>query len=90
MDFGPLAETNSRGLGRVVKEPYTIDISDLTDSSQETRSFITSLPYVEVVSDRVLKVDGLEDIWIDKDRIYLLLSNYDSLELSSKLEVIDI
>ncbi|KAG1778226.1 hypothetical protein EV702DRAFT_1094800 [Suillus placidus] len=90
MDFSPLAVTNRRGLGRVVKEPSTIDIGDFTDSSQETQSLTTSLPYVEVVSDREFKVEELEDIWIDKDRIYLLLVNRESnhpLELSRKLGV---
>jgi hypothetical protein len=95
MDFSPLAVTNRRGLGRVVKEPSTIDISDLTDSYsfEEAQSLITSLPYVEVVSDREFEVRELKDIWIDKDRIYLLLTNHesdDSSEFSSRLEVIDI
>jgi hypothetical protein len=95
MDFSPLAVTNRRGLGRVVKEPSTIDISDLTDSYsfEEAQSLITSLPYVEVVSDREFEARELKDIWIDKDRIYLLLTNHesdDSSEFSSRLEVIDI
>ncbi|KAG1719281.1 hypothetical protein EDB19DRAFT_2030440 [Suillus lakei] len=91
MDFSPLAMTNRRGLGRVVKEPSTIDINDFTDGSQE--SLITSLPYVEVVSNREFHVGELEDIWIDKDRIYLLNTNYKpgrSFEFSRKLEVIDV
>ncbi|KAG2339284.1 hypothetical protein BDR05DRAFT_1062254 [Suillus weaverae] len=93
MDFSPLAVTNRRGLGRVVKEPSTIDFNDFTDSSEEVQDLITtSLPYVEVVSDREFKFEELEDIWIDKDRIYLLLANYESdhssFELSRKLGVI--
>ncbi|KAG1860408.1 hypothetical protein F4604DRAFT_1139125 [Suillus subluteus] len=74
MDFSPLAVTNRRGLGRVVKEPSTIYISDSTGRSGG--SLTTSLPYVQVVfSDR--KFDSaeseLEDIWIDEDRIYMLM-----------------
>lgn len=93
MDFSPLAVTNRRGLGRVVKEPSTIDISDLTDGSQEAQSLITSLPYVEVVSDREFKADELGDIWIDKDRVYFFLTDYESdraFEPSGKLGVIDV
>ncbi|KAG0707913.1 hypothetical protein DFH29DRAFT_1065961 [Suillus ampliporus] len=91
MDFSPLAVTNRRGLGRVVKEPSTIDI---TGRSRE--SLTTSLPYIEVVSDRV---GDLEEIWIDKDRIYLLKVIWEraavgpsltAIAKSSTLEVIDV
>ncbi|KAG1852718.1 hypothetical protein F4604DRAFT_1959020 [Suillus subluteus] len=73
MDFSPLAVTNRRGLGRVVKEPSTIYIRDSTGTSGA--HLTTSLPYVQVVfSDR--KFDSaeseLEDIWIDEHRIHLV------------------
>ncbi|KAG1843368.1 hypothetical protein DFJ58DRAFT_731660 [Suillus subalutaceus] len=73
MDFSPLAATNRRGLGQVVKEPSTIYIGDSTGRSGE--SLTTSLPYVQVAFlDR--KFDSarseLRDMWIDKDRIYIL------------------
>ncbi|KAG2035049.1 hypothetical protein BDR03DRAFT_1012914, partial [Suillus americanus] len=68
MDFSPLAVTNSRGLGRVVKEPSTIVIAKSTDRSGV--SLTTSLPYVEVVSDR--RFAELQNIWLEKDRICLL------------------
>ncbi|KAG0699313.1 hypothetical protein DFH29DRAFT_57448 [Suillus ampliporus] len=65
MDFSPLAVTNRRGLGRVVKEPSTMDFAESTGEV-----LTTSLPYVEVVSDR--RLSKLCGMWIDKDRIYLL------------------
>lgn len=70
----------------MVKETSAIDISGLT---KEARSLITSLPYVEVVSDNVPKGNGLANIWIDTDRIYALLKGYNTSEFF-KLEVIDI
>ncbi|KAG2035066.1 hypothetical protein BDR03DRAFT_963621 [Suillus americanus] len=99
MDFSPLAVSNSQGLGRVVKEPSTIQVTVLTSDSEENLTITTSLPYVEVVSDRKFDVRELEGIWLDKDRIYLLNANWDcdavgSLQYltsqSSRLEVIDI
>ncbi|KAG0697237.1 hypothetical protein DFH29DRAFT_1082464 [Suillus ampliporus] len=91
MDFSPLAVTNRRGLGRVVKEPSTIDIPESTSRSGE--SFTTFLPYVEVVSDR--RLSDLDGIWIDKDRIYLFKIIWDletglQAAKSSTLEVINI
>ncbi|KAG2341867.1 hypothetical protein BDR05DRAFT_431682 [Suillus weaverae] len=73
MDFSPLAVANRRGLGRVVKELSTI----ATDAPRE--SLTTSLPYVEVVLDRKFgsDVSELDDIWADKDRIYLLNANWE-------------
>ncbi|KAG1775184.1 hypothetical protein EV702DRAFT_1199507 [Suillus placidus] len=76
MDFSPLAVTNRRGLGRVVEEPSTIDISDSTGRSGG--SLTTSLPYVQVVlSDRKFNSadSELQDIWIDRDRIYMLTAD---------------
>ncbi|KAG1727721.1 hypothetical protein EDB19DRAFT_2042758 [Suillus lakei] len=82
MDFSPLAVTNRRGLGRVVREPSTLKITDpVCKFNGPEECLTTSLPYVEVVLDRKFRLDNLEDIWIDKDRIYLL---------SDKLEVIDV
>jgi hypothetical protein len=70
-DFSPLAVTNSRGLGQVVKEPSTIEI--FASNSGRRRSLTTSMPYVQVViSKRNFKSTELENIWIDKDRIYML------------------
>ncbi|KAG2121430.1 hypothetical protein DEU56DRAFT_95585 [Suillus clintonianus] len=68
LDFSPLAAMNRRGLGRLVTEPYTVDISDCTGRPGE--SLTTSLPYVEVESDRMFIM--FEDTLIDRDRIYLL------------------
>ncbi|KAG2125478.1 hypothetical protein DEU56DRAFT_759215 [Suillus clintonianus] len=80
MDFSPLAVTNRRGLGRVVREPSTLDLTDLEPLCDESEGCLTTfLPYIEVVLDR--KFRDLEDIWIDEDRIYLL---------SDELEVIDV
>jgi hypothetical protein len=65
MDFSPLAVERRQGLGKVVTEPSSIK----TTESAETLT--TSLPYVEVVSDRIFGADQVTDIWVDKDRIYL-------------------
>ncbi|KAG1842946.1 hypothetical protein C8R48DRAFT_36270 [Suillus tomentosus] len=90
LDFSPLAVTNGRGLGRVVKEPSTTCI--IVDRiGTRGESLTTSLPYVQVVfSDR--KFDHanslLRDMWIDKERIYMLSR---SLRYTyDRLEVIDV
>jgi hypothetical protein len=85
MDFSPLAVTNRRGLGRVVKETSTINF---TGKFAESLTISTSLPYVEVVSDRKFSFDKLKAMWIDKDRIYLLNTNW--MRTSTTLEVIDV
>ncbi|KAG1787093.1 uncharacterized protein HD556DRAFT_1411248, partial [Suillus plorans] len=94
MDFSPLAVTNRRGLGRVVKERSTVTVavqrgpnfeSD-DESSYHYSTVETALPYVEVVSDRKIS-RLLQDVWMDGDRIYLLL---DGPIGGTKLEVIDI
>ncbi|KAG1819907.1 hypothetical protein EV424DRAFT_1644688 [Suillus variegatus] len=85
LDFSPLAVTNRRGLGRVVKEPSTTYIG--ADGFGE--SLTTSLPYVQVVfSDRKFDCADslLRDMWIDKDGIYML-SRSGSID---RLEVIDV
>jgi hypothetical protein len=85
MDFSPLAMTNRRGLGRVVKETSAINF---TGKFAESLTISTSLPYVEVVSDRKFSFDKLKAMWIDKDRIYLLNTNW--MRTSTTLEVIDV
>ncbi|KAG1819913.1 hypothetical protein EV424DRAFT_917650 [Suillus variegatus] len=101
MDFSPLAVTNRRGLGQVVKKPSTTYISDSNDEFGEYLT--TSLPYVKVVfSDRKFDSDDseLQDIWIDKDRIYTLNADTERVWFhgpplfragsTGKLEVIDV
>lgn len=86
MDFSPLAVERRQGLGKVVTEPSTIE----TTESAETLT--TSLPYVEVVSDRIFGADQVMDIWVDKDRIYLPKLNseeWDSDDID-EIEVIEI
>ncbi|KAG1905280.1 uncharacterized protein F5891DRAFT_976237 [Suillus fuscotomentosus] len=78
LDFSPLAVTNRRGLGRVVKEPSTIpEFNKWT--GRPAKSLITSLPYVEVILDRRFgsAESELADVWVDKDRIYLLNTKFD-------------
>ncbi|KAG2347339.1 hypothetical protein BDR05DRAFT_652298 [Suillus weaverae] len=89
MDFSPLAVMNRRGLGRVVKEPSTIDITEYYGLYRQRLT--TSLPYVEVVSNRNMEAIDLEDIWLDKDSIYML-NNVNSVndENIRRLEVIDV
>lgn len=65
MDFSPLAVERRQGLGRVVREPSAIEIK------KPEKTLITSLPYVEVVSDRVFDAVELIGMWVDRDRIYL-------------------
>jgi hypothetical protein len=67
MDFSPLAVARRQGLGRVVKEPSTVQLT-------ASANLVTSLPYVEVVSERTYSYDDgvLLQIWIDNDRIILL------------------
>lgn len=65
MDFSPLAIERRQGLGRVVREPSTTEINEMR------KTLISSLPYVEVVSDRVFDAVELIGMWVDTDRIYL-------------------
>ncbi|KAG2358931.1 hypothetical protein BDR07DRAFT_1379060 [Suillus spraguei] len=65
MDFSPLGVERRQGLGRVVREPSAAKIHE------PGKTLITSLPYVEVVSDRVFDAIELIGMWIDRDRIYL-------------------
>jgi hypothetical protein len=76
MDFSPLAVERRQGVGRVVKEPSTIKITE----SQTGESLTTSLPYVEIVLDinRTFLYRGFERIWIDRDRIYFVGSSHSS------------
>ncbi|KAG2049309.1 hypothetical protein BDR06DRAFT_1023962 [Suillus hirtellus] len=88
LDFSPLAVTNRRGLGRVVKEPSTTCI--IVDKfGTRGESLTTSLPYVQVVfSERKFITDSLlRDMWIDQDRIYMI---FRSLSFIERLEVIDV
>ncbi|KAG2107488.1 uncharacterized protein F5147DRAFT_837394 [Suillus discolor] len=101
MDFSPIAGTNRQGLGRVVKESSTIEMSSVMDDTvkEENLTITTSLPYVEVVSKRKFSVRELLDTWLDKDRIYLLNANWKHVAAgstsyptweSNRLEVIDV
>ncbi|KAG1743221.1 uncharacterized protein EDB91DRAFT_235469 [Suillus paluster] len=66
MDFSPLAVERHRGLGRVVKE------SIMTKIPESEEIITTSMPYVEVASDRVFPPSmDLTVVWVEKDRIYL-------------------
>jgi hypothetical protein len=78
MDFSPLAVTNRRGLGRVVQEPSsTTDFDEWT--GRPVKSLTTSLPYVEIILDRKFgsAESELTDVWVDKDRIYLVNEKWD-------------
>ncbi|KAG1819889.1 hypothetical protein EV424DRAFT_1644674 [Suillus variegatus] len=105
MDFSPLAVTNRRGLGRVVKERSTTTIvhsgpnSKWHDKSGSSIAHLrwtieTSMPYVEVVSNRKIAGGGwLQDAWMD--RIYWVFVSEDIMMgdpylKRSKLQVIDI
>lgn len=96
MDFSPLAVTNRRDLGRVVKEPSTIVIHSDDWIDRPAESLTTSLSYVEVMLDRRFgSADSeLVDVWVDHDRIYLLnrnLWNHEHYGIAhSELKVIDV
>lgn len=49
--------------------------------TKSTEMLTSSLPYVEVVLDRIFSADHLMNIWIDKDRVYLELNNNGMAEL---------
>lgn len=87
MDFSPLAVVHRQGLGRVVKEPSTIEITESRtgESFKLAESLTTSLPYVEILleQDRTFGYRGFERVWIDRDRIYFYHG-------SNQLEVIEI
>ncbi|KAG1788593.1 uncharacterized protein HD556DRAFT_1403191 [Suillus plorans] len=99
LDFSPLAVTNRRGLGRVVKEPSTVSVVDEC-IGWPPWSLTTSLPYVEVILDRKFgsAESELADVWVNKDRIYLLSTKFDHKVVGSayyaieydELEVIDV
>jgi hypothetical protein len=69
MDFSPLAVERRQSLGRVVKEPSTVEMTESGDK------LTTSLPYVEVVSDRSFRIGELRGMWIDRDKIILRTVN---------------
>ena len=56
-------------------EPFTIKlyVEEVVEvSAMVVLMLTTSLPYVEVVSDRKFGFDDLDKIWVQQDRIYLL------------------
>ncbi|KAG2069116.1 hypothetical protein BDR04DRAFT_1143438 [Suillus decipiens] len=72
MDFSPIAVTNRRGLGQVVKAPSITDIdTDDWDNNGLTTSCIPFPSYVEVILARKFDSESV-GVWVDKDRIYLL------------------
>jgi hypothetical protein len=74
MDFSRSAVVRRQDVGRVVTEPSTIKVyvEEVTEEATVVLMLTTSLPYVEVVSDRKFGFDDLVKIWIQQDRIYLL------------------
>ncbi|KAG2343506.1 hypothetical protein BDR05DRAFT_301180 [Suillus weaverae] len=84
MDFSPLAvkRHHQQGLGRIVNEPSIVE--DI-----ETREYITtSMPYVEVVSDRTFSYGEIIEIWFDRDKLYLL-KNHSDMDKMDQFEVIE-
>jgi len=72
LDFSQLAVERRQGLGRVVKQPSTIVISE----SGVIQNLTTSLPYVEVTTERTFGYGELQTIWIDRDRIILFKKQF--------------
>jgi hypothetical protein len=98
MDFSPLAVTNRRDLGRVVKEPSTIVMHSDDWSDRPVEILTTSLSYVEVELNRRFgsSDSGLVNVWVDHDRVYLLNSKYNyeqyyNIRIAhSEIQVIDV
>lgn len=67
MDFSPSAVTrhHQQGLGRIVNEPSTVK------NIQTEQCITTSMPYVEIVSDRTFSNGEFIEIWLDRDKLYL-------------------
>lgn len=67
MDFSPSAVTrhHQQGLGRIVNEPSTVQ------NIQTEQCITTSMPYVEIVSDRTFSNGEFIEIWLDRDKLYL-------------------
>lgn len=73
MDFSPLAVKRhyQHGLGRIVNTPSTVE-------NIQTEEYITtSMPYVEVVSDRTFSYGEFVELWLDRDKLYLLNEQFD-------------
>ncbi|KAG1814697.1 uncharacterized protein BJ212DRAFT_347695 [Suillus subaureus] len=84
MDFSPSAvkRHHQQGLGRMVNEPSTVE-------HVETKECITtSMPYVEVVSDKTISHGELIEMWLDSDKLYLLKSRFDTDKID-QFEVIE-
>jgi hypothetical protein len=73
MDFSSLGVTNSRGLWRLVTESFVVNFANTT--GRYRGDLMTSLPYIEVVSEGRFSVRELENLWLDRDSIYLLHLN---------------
>ncbi|KAG2112209.1 uncharacterized protein F5147DRAFT_684277 [Suillus discolor] len=75
MDFSPLAVVHQKSLGRVVREPSTIDLDGQLVTS--------SLPCVEVVSStKSTTSDDTTFFWMDDDRIYVLHESLEVIKIS--------
>ncbi|KAG2363031.1 hypothetical protein BDR07DRAFT_965643 [Suillus spraguei] len=71
MDYSPLAMKHHQGLGRVVREPSTVDL--------EGELITTSLPYVEaVLTKSYCNLRGYLWLSSDEDKIYILHSKTES------------
>lgn len=92
MDFSSMAVTNRRGLGRVMKEPSSVQCS----VPGKFEVLTITLPYVEIVWDRKFGFGQLEDIWLDRDSICVIKAGgYLERDVAgapqpSRLEIIDI
>jgi len=87
MDFSPLAvkRHHQQGLGRMVNEPSTVEHIETMEC------ITTSMPYVEVVSGRTFSYGELIEMWLDRDRLYLLKDRFNivgSSHLSIKCDVL--
>ncbi|OAX41013.1 hypothetical protein K503DRAFT_768069 [Rhizopogon vinicolor AM-OR11-026] len=81
MDFSPLAIKHRQGLGRVVREPSTVEL-------RWGGKLTTYLPYVEVSSGK--KSSFVNSMWVDVDRVYLLCGEEDDFATTDQLQVLEI
>ncbi|KAG2120194.1 hypothetical protein BD769DRAFT_1020259 [Suillus cothurnatus] len=84
MDFSPLAvkRHHQQGLGRMVNEPSTVEHIETMEC------ITTSMPYVEVVSGRTFSYGELIEMWLDRDKLYLLKDRF-SIGKKDQFEVIE-
>ncbi|KAG1794798.1 uncharacterized protein HD556DRAFT_1367175 [Suillus plorans] len=84
MDFSPSAvkRHHEQGLGRMVNKPSKVE------NVKTGECITTSMPYVEVVSHKTFSHGEFVEMWLDRDRLYLLKNHFD-IDKIDQFEVIE-